>query len=290
MESADRPRRLNFGCGYDKRPGFLNVDMDPACQPDVLLFDNDLRVLGTGAFDEIVAKDVLEHVPRVQTTAILLEWADLLVDGGVLKLQTSSLEGIAAHLVGNPSFREHYNWTHCLFGTQAQPGDFHLTGFTDMSLTVHLIASGYRVDRLWVSDRWLLNAEATKVDSWTRLAEDRALDDDAFIRTMYEQVLFREPDEGAIAYFRERLGGGSIDRRAALKHVYTSPERLFALAERHGFEQAPSAISGLTAERVVRHIPDSWKPALRSMRSSARTATSRGRRAIGSLRARRVGH
>lgn len=288
MESADHPRRLNFGCGYDKRPGYLNVDMDPACQPDVLLADNDLRVLGHRSFDEVVAKDVLEHVPRVQTTDILLEWADLLVDGGVLKLQTSSLEGIAAHLVGNPSFREHYNWTHCLFGTQAQPGDFHLTGFTDMSLTVHLIASGYRVDRLWVSDRWLLNAEATKVHGWSDLADDQGLDDDEFVRAMYEQVLFRAPDDGAVAYFRERSSSGSLDRRAALKHVYTSPERLFAIAERNGYEQAPATAGGITVARAVRHIPDSWKPALRSMRSSARSATWHGRRAIGSLRARRA--
>lgn len=288
MPTETPARRLNFGCGYDKRAGYLNVDMDPACQPDVLLVDNDLSGLGVGTFVEIVAKDVLEHVPRVQTPNILLEWADLLVEGGVLKLQTSSIEGIAAHLVGNPSFREHYNWTHCLFGTQAQPGDFHLTGFTNMSLTVHLLAAGYDVDRIWISDRWLLNAEATKVAPWTRLASDASLGDHEFITEMYRSVLFREAEPSAVDYFREQLGTGALDRRAALKHVYTSPERLFVIAERSGFEQPPSRLSAVSAERVVRHIPDPWKPALRSMRSSARTATARGRRALGSLTSRRA--
>lgn len=26
-------RKLNIGCGYDKREGYVNVDVDPACEP-----------------------------------------------------------------------------------------------------------------------------------------------------------------------------------------------------------------------------------------------------------------
>ena len=31
--------RINVGCGYDKRPGYLNVGMDPNCTPDTLVTD-----------------------------------------------------------------------------------------------------------------------------------------------------------------------------------------------------------------------------------------------------------
>ena len=53
------PRKLNVGCGYDKRPDYLNIDVDPACEPDVLIVDNDFSPIPTGYFDEVLAKDVL---------------------------------------------------------------------------------------------------------------------------------------------------------------------------------------------------------------------------------------
>src|SRR5688500_11537597 len=80
------PRRLNFGCGFDKRDGYLNVDSHAGCDPDVLLVDNDLSVLADEPFDEILALDVLEHIPRTETLSILLKWADLLRPAGTLRL------------------------------------------------------------------------------------------------------------------------------------------------------------------------------------------------------------
>jgi hypothetical protein len=87
VSDRQRPTRLNFGCGYDKRADYLNVDSDPACAPDVLLVDNDLSVLAGEPFEEVLALDVLEHIPRTQTPSVLLEWADLLGDGGRLRVK-----------------------------------------------------------------------------------------------------------------------------------------------------------------------------------------------------------
>jgi hypothetical protein len=160
VSDRQRPTRLNFGCGYDKRADYLNVDSDPACAPDVLLVDNDLSMLAGEPFEEVLALDVLEHIPRTQTPSVLLEWADLLGDGGRLRVKTSSILGVARQLEHEPSFREQYGWTLCLFGTQAHPGDFHQTGFTEMTLRVHLLAAGFDVERIWLTDRWLLHADA----------------------------------------------------------------------------------------------------------------------------------
>jgi hypothetical protein len=276
------PRRLNYGCGYDKRPGYLNVDIDPACRPDVLLDGGDLVSLGRESFVEVLARDVLEHVPRLETSALLLDFADLLVDGGALRLQTSSVEGVAKQLKRHRDFRQHYNWIHCLFGTQAQHGDFHLTGFTKLSLSVYLLAAGFDIDRMWITDHWLLNAEATKVSSWSRLA-DQELGDAEFVRAMCREALYREPGPYDLALFRARAASGKLTRRDLLKQVYASPERLFAVAERHGFARRSSPLS---AQRVVQHIPESWKPTLRSMRRVTRDASIRGRRALGAMRSR----
>lgn len=55
--------RLNLGCGFDKREGFINADSFTECSPDVLMdiesfpwpFEDD-------QFDYILMKHVLEHV------------------------------------------------------------------------------------------------------------------------------------------------------------------------------------------------------------------------------------
>jgi predicted SAM-dependent methyltransferase len=272
-------RRLNFGCGYDKREGYLNVDMDPACEPDVLLVDNDLSVLPRDSFDEILAMDVLEHIPRLATPSVLTDWSDLLVDGGQLRIQTSSIDGVAAQIAKDPTFQGQYSWTHCLFGSQAHPGDFHLTGFTETTLKVHLLAAGFNVDRMWISGLWLLNAEGTKAMSWARLAVDlHDVPDDDYVREVYRAILYREPEGHESLYFGGELASGRIDRRGIARRLMSSPERLLVTAERHGFARKPKSPF---ANRVRPFIPGPLVPPLRSVHRSLRAVRSQGRRALG---------
>lgn len=55
--------KLNLGCGFDKRDGWLNVDKFALCEPDQLL---DLEAtpwdLPSNAFEHVLLKHVLEHV------------------------------------------------------------------------------------------------------------------------------------------------------------------------------------------------------------------------------------
>ena len=61
--------KLNMGCGFNKRAGFLNVDLAPECQPDLVC---DLESLPwpweNDSVDEVVFHHSLEHIgqsPRV---------------------------------------------------------------------------------------------------------------------------------------------------------------------------------------------------------------------------------
>jgi hypothetical protein len=65
------PRKLNVGCGYDRREGYLNVDLHAVHKPDLVADVTHLPMLPSESFDEILAQDVLEHFERAKTAPAL---------------------------------------------------------------------------------------------------------------------------------------------------------------------------------------------------------------------------
>lgn len=96
--AAEIPRKLNMGSGKDWREDYFNTDFDPYWEPDAVLdFSRDLPIgqpletqrFGTVAlqnnwFDEIIANDVLEHIPNL--TLAMTSCLNLLRVGGVFRV------------------------------------------------------------------------------------------------------------------------------------------------------------------------------------------------------------
>lgn len=225
------PTRLNIGCGYDKRPDYLNIDMDAACQPDLLIVDNDLSALPRRHFISVLANDVLEHIPRSQTSQALLEWADLTAPSGEIQVSTSSILGVAEQM-RDKTYADQYNWTKCLFGNQAHPGDFHLTGFTEATLKTQLLAAGFRPGEITLDDGWLFRVTAEKVEDWTQALEQEC-DPAGFAEVGFRSALGRDPEEMGVAWCVLELAAGRT-RRELLKQLYASEERLYLTAARNG--------------------------------------------------------
>jgi predicted SAM-dependent methyltransferase len=159
------PRRINVGCGYDVRPGYLNVDFVARHNPDLLADVTSLPMLPSGYFDEVVANDVLEHIERTKTDAVLTEWARLLAPNGIMRLGVPSLLHLA-DLALSPGYRdaEHANGIiHLMFGTQAYTGDFHFTSFTPATLHAHLHRAGLFVRSVDLRDGWVYDVGASRV-------------------------------------------------------------------------------------------------------------------------------
>jgi len=95
---AGIPRKLNMGSGKDWREDYFNTDFDPYWEPDAVLdFSRDLPIgqpletqrFGTVAlqndfFEEIIANDVLEHIPNL--TLAMTSCLNLLRVGGLFRI------------------------------------------------------------------------------------------------------------------------------------------------------------------------------------------------------------
>jgi len=56
-------KKLNLGCGYDLKEGYINIDISPEVGADVVHNLNDIPYpFKDNTFDYIYAKDVLEHL------------------------------------------------------------------------------------------------------------------------------------------------------------------------------------------------------------------------------------
>lgn len=164
---APLPRKLNLGCGWDKRDGYLNVDLHGSHDPDLVADVRHLDLLPAAGFDEVVAQDVLEHLPRTDGLPALQEWARLLVPGGRLVLRVPDLLGLATLLATHTDQDWQETLITNLFGTQAYDGDFHQNGFTELRLRQHLHDAGFDVAELTHADGWLFDVVAVRTDTPT---------------------------------------------------------------------------------------------------------------------------
>jgi predicted SAM-dependent methyltransferase len=167
IDLAQYPDRLNLGCGYDHREGYLNVDIHEFHSPDLVADVTNLHMLPSEGYREIIAQDVLEHLPRTSTVGVLREWNRVLSVGGVLHLRVPSVIDLVALLQApeNQSVEMQEKFIQCLFGTQAYTEDTHFTTFTEPLLRHYLDITGFAVIGWGMRDEWLFEVDAEKLRS-----------------------------------------------------------------------------------------------------------------------------
>ncbi|NJK68692.1 MAG: DUF4214 domain-containing protein [Microcoleus sp. SU_5_3] len=159
------PRRLNLGCGWDIKSGYVNVDLHDFGTPDLVADIRYLDLLPSGYYEEIIAQDCLEHMPRCDTEPAIKGWARLLKLGGILRIRTTSLMDLF-ELFKSPQYQSvegQKQLVHFLFGSQACEGDWHLTGFTKILITHYLEEAGLGNIEYHVLSGWLMDVSAEKI-------------------------------------------------------------------------------------------------------------------------------
>ena len=165
FDPSKYPDKLNLGCGWDIRESYLNVDLHDFHKPDLVADVTKLDMLPSGGYSEIIAQDVLEHLPRQSTVEVLREWSRLLRLGGKLELRVPSVIDLAElmKLPENQTISQQELFVQCLFGTQAYTEDCHYTTFTEPLLRHYLAEANMEAETWGMRDGWLFELGARKV-------------------------------------------------------------------------------------------------------------------------------
>lgn len=84
-DTAERPLKLNLGCGDKILDGYVNVDVVEARagkRPDVICDLHDLAPFDDASVDEILSVHVVEHFWRWEVADVMREWVRVLKPGG----------------------------------------------------------------------------------------------------------------------------------------------------------------------------------------------------------------
>lgn len=216
--------KANLGCGFDRREGYLNVDLNGFHQPDLICDVTDLQPLPSGHFSHVLAYDVLEHIPRHRSRNALREWNRILRLGGCLEIQVPNVIGLLQllQLQVNQSAERQEQLLQCLFGTQSYVGDYHYTGFTEITLRAMLDDCGFCVEQLGSRDEWMFVVTARKSEH-RRIDPIYALSSEAFVDQVYQRLLDRTPDDAGRAHHVGLITSG-VCKEAIVDSIISSDE------------------------------------------------------------------
>lgn len=103
FERGDTPK-LNIGCGFVHKKGYVNLDIQSKCSPDIVCDIDKGLPFNDNFFEEIVMDHVLEHVKNV--FFVLDEIKRVLKKDGVFKCRVPHFSCLSAHYYQhNRSFR-----------------------------------------------------------------------------------------------------------------------------------------------------------------------------------------
>ncbi|HEY2155925.1 MAG TPA: methyltransferase domain-containing protein, partial [Isosphaeraceae bacterium] len=88
--------KIQLGSGNIRLPGFVNVDIRPLAETDVVGHAGDLHCLGDGSVDVLFSHALFEHVFLRHQVGVIREWGRVLArDGVVVCLGVPDFETIA---------------------------------------------------------------------------------------------------------------------------------------------------------------------------------------------------
>ena len=167
---GERPLKLHLGSGSEPRQGWVNIDANAACAPDIVASVEDLPMFEDGCAATIESCHLFEHLTLTQARTALREWRRILMPGGELCLELPNLAR-AVELSGTQVDGYDFGMV-SMFGypplvDQQGNGQVHKWGWTPESLYAELEAAGFEnIQRVDTTQKW---RKAEKLDACMRL-------------------------------------------------------------------------------------------------------------------------
>lgn len=80
-------KKLNIGSGYKRYPGFINIDGDHNCNPDILMrIDQEPIPLEDNSVDEVRLEHILEHLPTDAFFHVMKEIYRVCAHGAIIRI------------------------------------------------------------------------------------------------------------------------------------------------------------------------------------------------------------
>jgi predicted SAM-dependent methyltransferase len=147
MAKKKAPLRLNLGCGTNRIEGFINIDVEPSCKPDVICnFMAGKLPYKAGTVEEVVLFHCIEHIKKSLHRHILEEvWRVLKPSGKFIVSYPEFLKCVDNWKKNHRGKKEF--WEHTIYGRQLYPSDFHVCIMHTPEFTNVLKAYGFNVTK-----------------------------------------------------------------------------------------------------------------------------------------------
>jgi predicted SAM-dependent methyltransferase len=118
--------KLNLGCGSNKIPGYINIDMEPTCKPDLVCnFVNVKLPYKANTIDEVVLFHTVEHIHKPHHVRIFLDIWRILKPDGELYVSYPEFSKCYEYWKSNHRGQKKF-WEATIFGRQKYPSDYHV--------------------------------------------------------------------------------------------------------------------------------------------------------------------
>lgn len=134
-------KKLNLGSNVDLRDSHINVDimdfegLDLRCD-----IKNLPEYIPPNSIEELLAYDVLEHFPFIETKQLLTDWVSWLAPEGKIIVRVPDLQRLSDALIN--SKLTVWDVQKLIYGGQDYEYNYHKTGFTSQYLEGLLIGAG----------------------------------------------------------------------------------------------------------------------------------------------------
>jgi len=154
--------RVNLGCGISKQEGYLNIDIDPKCNPDKIANITNLDFIEDESVELVETYHTIEHLWLEEVPKFFKEMKRIIKKGGKLIIECPDLEKCFSNMKKFPDRLE--IGINGIFGNadrkiidqyyDSYVNALHKTGFTKDIFKKYLEENGFKVIKFYDSIKY----------------------------------------------------------------------------------------------------------------------------------------